>query len=409
MQDLLGNLTRIESKFLTLKGIYERRHRRQLENNLERSVAVKTRRYQSLAPNSDRGGLLKAILGIGGLLSFLVPWGDAMAAKTEKKPNIYIRGMGLDLETGEIPDVEPDVPERAKKVIEDVNPERDIKFPFDDFQKMYDASFLGMFDKDPPKEPKIVIPETKITEDKRTITSPAETLEEETPSAPESRGEMPHPGYPERVPERPKTVAPPRKNQNEGSSPPPVEPAPERKPEEKKEFAYPLSKRFNMTSRFGLRTDPMNPSKKQGHRGMDIGSPMGTPVLASRSGVVAFSGYHKNAGWAVNLAHSGKYETRYFHLSKINVRQGQQVNQGDVIAESGNSGARTTGPHLHFEILLNGQHIDPEPFIGNAQVRAPMHKEEGKTTVEYKKSTSYETKSQGMIRTPNRVVLSARQ
>jgi murein DD-endopeptidase MepM/ murein hydrolase activator NlpD len=89
----------------------------------------------------------------------------------------------------------------------------------------------------------------------------------------------------------------------------------------------------------------------------------GTPVFASAGGFVVFSGYTNNFGHIIILSHSDGYLSIYKHCSVILKKEREFVKQGDLIAQSGNSGLATTGPHLHFEIWHNGMPIDPETIL----------------------------------------------
>ena len=115
-----------------------------------------------------------------------------------------------------------------------------------------------------------------------------------------------------------------------------------------------------ITCAFGVR-DKMHPN---GHHGIDYGVPEGTSVGAAGDGVVTGSSYDRALGNLVTINHGGGYSTRYAHLSQSLVSPGMQVKQGTIIAKSGNTGTATTGPHLHFEVLKDGNRINPAPFIG---------------------------------------------
>ncbi len=100
------------------------------------------------------------------------------------------------------------------------------------------------------------------------------------------------------------------------------------------------------------------------HRGIDYAAPTGTPVKATSSGIVAFSGSQKGYGNLVVLKHNGKYETAYGHLSRFasGLSKGKRVNQGDVIGYVGSTGM-ATGPHLHYELRVDGVQRDPAKVI----------------------------------------------
>lgn len=93
------------------------------------------------------------------------------------------------------------------------------------------------------------------------------------------------------------------------------------------------------------------------HNGTDFAVPIGTPVLAAGDGVVTRIENHPYAGKYIVIQHGGQYRTRYLHLNSFNVRKGQRVARGDVIAQSGNTG-RSTGPHLHYELHINGRPVN---------------------------------------------------
>lgn len=131
-------------------------------------------------------------------------------------------------------------------------------------------------------------------------------------------------------------------------------------------FAVPFSNpnwKSLITSAFGYRVDPFT-HVGDGHGGLDIRSPVGTDIHASKSGVVITSLYSNTSyGHYVVINHGNGFATLYAHCSKLLVQVGQEVKQGDVIAKVGNTG-RTTGPHLHFEVRKDGQRQDPMKYIG---------------------------------------------
>ena len=114
-----------------------------------------------------------------------------------------------------------------------------------------------------------------------------------------------------------------------------------------------------VTSRFGRRVHPITGNTRM-HQGVDYGAPVGTRVQAVADGTVAFAGWRGGYGNLLILRHSGGYETRYAHLHRFGqgIRAGVRVRQGQIVALTGNTG-NTTGPHLHYEMLQNGRHIDP--------------------------------------------------
>lgn len=116
-----------------------------------------------------------------------------------------------------------------------------------------------------------------------------------------------------------------------------------------------------LSSGFGRRTAPKKGASTY-HKGVDWATPIGTPVYASSGGVVAKAGWGKGYGNVIYINHPDGRQTRYGHLSKILVKEGQTVSQSDKIALSGNSGV-STGPHIHFEILINGSQVNPLNYL----------------------------------------------
>ena len=116
-----------------------------------------------------------------------------------------------------------------------------------------------------------------------------------------------------------------------------------------------------LSSGFGSRTAPTKGASTY-HKGVDLATPIGTTVVASSAGTVVQSGWASGYGYCVFIDHGDGRQTRYGHLSKCLVKVGQTVNQGDKIALSGNTG-RSTGPHLHFEIRINGTPVNPLKYL----------------------------------------------
>ncbi|GGB28696.1 peptidase M24 [Sphingomonas metalli] len=112
-----------------------------------------------------------------------------------------------------------------------------------------------------------------------------------------------------------------------------------------------------VTSNFGMRMHPLLGFLRM-HKGMDIAAPYGTPILAARDGTVASAGRNAGYGNFVKLNHPGGLASGYGHMSRIAVRGGQQVRQGQVIGYVGSTGL-STGPHLHWEVWKNGQSVNP--------------------------------------------------
>jgi murein DD-endopeptidase MepM/ murein hydrolase activator NlpD len=98
------------------------------------------------------------------------------------------------------------------------------------------------------------------------------------------------------------------------------------------------------------------------HHGVDVAAPKGTPIVAPAAARVRFVGWRTGDGLTVDLEHGGQVITRFAHCSTVRVKEGERVNMGDTIAAVGSTGL-TTGPHLHFEVLLRGRPVDPMRFI----------------------------------------------
>lgn len=130
------------------------------------------------------------------------------------------------------------------------------------------------------------------------------------------------------------------------------------------EFRWP-TKATRITSAYGTRKDPIT-KKSSMHTGIDIGASMGSEIYASNSGTVIVAGWSsKGYGNYVVVDHGGGKSTLYAHMSKIKTTKGAKVTKGDVIGLVGSTGY-STGPHLHFEILINGKHTNPMNYFNKA-------------------------------------------
>jgi murein DD-endopeptidase MepM/ murein hydrolase activator NlpD len=118
------------------------------------------------------------------------------------------------------------------------------------------------------------------------------------------------------------------------------------------------------TSNYGIRSDPFRGTAAM-HAGVDIPGPMGTPVYATADGVVDRAERAGGYGNLVELDHGKGIQTRYGHLSKILVEAGTRVHRGQLIALLGSTG-RSTGPHLHYEVRIDGHAVNPVPFLQTA-------------------------------------------
>ncbi len=116
-----------------------------------------------------------------------------------------------------------------------------------------------------------------------------------------------------------------------------------------------------LTSGYGMRNHPILRQRRQ-HNGVDLAAPRGTPVYATADGMVEMAQYYGSYGNYVQIGHGGALETRYAHLSSYTVRDGEQVRKGDLIGYIGSTG-RSTGPHLHYEVRVDNEPVNPIPYM----------------------------------------------
>ncbi len=121
----------------------------------------------------------------------------------------------------------------------------------------------------------------------------------------------------------------------------------------------PLKGKIN--SNFGYRKDPFK-SKAGFHSGIDIDANYGQPIVATADGVITEASWQSSYGKTVIIKHKDNYETLFGHLSKFEVKEGQEVKVGDVIGKAGSTG-RSTGTHLHYEIIKDGKRVNPKTFL----------------------------------------------
>ena len=121
---------------------------------------------------------------------------------------------------------------------------------------------------------------------------------------------------------------------------------------------FPLAGEVKVNSHFNPQRRHPVTRRISPHNGVDFKAAVGTPIYAPADGTVTFSGYQRAAGYYVIVSHANNFSTVYMHLSKAEVKMGQKVIVGQLIARSGNTG-RTTGPHLHYEIRINDRPVDP--------------------------------------------------
>jgi murein DD-endopeptidase MepM/ murein hydrolase activator NlpD len=117
-----------------------------------------------------------------------------------------------------------------------------------------------------------------------------------------------------------------------------------------------------LTSRFGWRISPYGDHSWKFHKGVDLGVPYGTPILDTADGVVVFSGWDAGHGNMVVVDHGEGVATRYCHASSLLVAVGDEVYTGDLLALAGSTGV-STGPHLHYELWIDGEPVDPLPYL----------------------------------------------
>lgn len=115
-----------------------------------------------------------------------------------------------------------------------------------------------------------------------------------------------------------------------------------------------------LASGFGYRIDPVYRTRRL-HQGMDFSAPVGTDIFATGDGIVTYAGWKQGYGNTVVIDHGFGYETLYAHMHKITVRVNQKVSRAEIIGLVGNTG-KSTGPHLHYEVIYRGQHVDPLNF-----------------------------------------------
>ena len=126
-------------------------------------------------------------------------------------------------------------------------------------------------------------------------------------------------------------------------------------------YIWPLPGYTPGTRTYGYRTHPIYGDMRF-HSGQDIGAPSGTSIIAADSGVVSYCGWNGGYGNCVMINHGGGRVTLYAHMSAYNCSYGQTVNQGDTIGYVGSTGV-STGPHLHFEVRINGATVDPMQYF----------------------------------------------
>jgi murein DD-endopeptidase MepM/ murein hydrolase activator NlpD len=116
-----------------------------------------------------------------------------------------------------------------------------------------------------------------------------------------------------------------------------------------------------LTSDYGMRTHPVLGGRRN-HKGVDLAAPSGTPVFATADGLISKAERFSSYGNYIQIEHGGEMQTRYAHLSGYAVKAGDKVHKGDLIGYVGSTG-RSTGPHLHYEVRVAGQAVNPVPYM----------------------------------------------
>lgn len=117
-----------------------------------------------------------------------------------------------------------------------------------------------------------------------------------------------------------------------------------------------------VTSSYGYRRNPFTNRGREMHSGVDLKGRTGDPVKATAKGKVTFAGWKGAYGYVVMVKHKNGYETRYAHLTRTRVKKGQAVEAGDIVGLLGSTG-RSTGPHLHYEVLLHNRKLNPSKYF----------------------------------------------
>ncbi|NLW07755.1 MAG: M23 family metallopeptidase, partial [Clostridia bacterium] len=128
-----------------------------------------------------------------------------------------------------------------------------------------------------------------------------------------------------------------------------------------------------ISSHFGYRVSPFG-WRQEFHDGLDIAAPYGTEVQAAGDGEVIFAGYQAGYGYTIIIDHGYGLTSKYSHNSRNLVKEGEKVTRGQVICRVGSSG-RSTGPHLHFGVMLNNQPVDPLDYLEGGENRDVQEKE----------------------------------
>ena len=122
-----------------------------------------------------------------------------------------------------------------------------------------------------------------------------------------------------------------------------------------------------LTSGYGMRNHPVLGGRRK-HDGVDLAAPTGTPVFATADGIVSRADWYSSYGLYISLEHGASMQTRYAHLSRLAVAAGDNVKKGDLIGYVGSTG-RSTGPHLHYEVRVEGLAVNPIPYMVESEAQ----------------------------------------
>ena len=126
-----------------------------------------------------------------------------------------------------------------------------------------------------------------------------------------------------------------------------------------------------------MRTHPVLGGRRR-HKGVDLAAPKGTPIYATADGIVGHAQWLSSYGLYVEIAHGASLETRYAHMSRLAVAPGERVRKGDIIGYVGSTG-RSTGPHLHYEVRIDGIAVNPIPYMVETEAQLRLAQAEDQT------------------------------
>ena len=122
-----------------------------------------------------------------------------------------------------------------------------------------------------------------------------------------------------------------------------------------------------LSSGYGMRNHPVIGGRRN-HKGVDLAAPTGTPIYATADGIVSKAERFSSYGLYISIEHGARLQTRFAHMSKLAVSAGERVRKGDVIGYVGSTG-RSTGPHLHYEVRIDGRAVNPIPYMVESEAQ----------------------------------------